>query len=63
MKKTAVPRDDIIFALLSMVQQYMSDDGGLIRHEFMSAQEEALDVLLRLGLIEPVGDEKFKVKL
>lgn len=49
-------------ALLSMCQQYLSDDDGVMHHSFMSAGEEALYLLEDLGIVENVGREQFKVK-
>lgn len=42
-------------ALAKMVEQYMGQPDGSIRHEYLAAQEEALDVLEDLGWIREQG--------
>ena len=50
---------DLIDALMSMVNQffYTPPDGqGVVKHSFMSAEEEAISVLIEAGFAE--GDER-----
>ena len=53
--------DDLLDIILGLVIQYMSDGNDVISHEFMSAQEAAIDVLVRHGVIKEVGAGKWKV--
>ena len=51
-------------ALMSMVNQFfMTEEDGTISHSFMSAEEEAIDVLLDLGLAEEVTPGKVFYRL
>lgn len=43
--------DKTLVALAQMVSQYLEHKDGLIRHEFMTAQENALEALEDAGLI------------
>jgi hypothetical protein len=58
-------RDEIMSALQSMSRQYLwcadatQDKPNTYSHDFMSAGEETIELLVRLGIMEHIGREQY----
>lgn len=52
-------RYTVLTALMAMCSQYLARNDGTMTHDFMSAGEESLEQLQRLGLVEEVGNERY----
>jgi hypothetical protein len=48
-----------IDALMDMCGSYLTHKDGTMRHDFMSAGENALEQLQRMGLVKEVGNERY----
>lgn len=52
-------RDALVIALMDMAGQYLAYPDGTMSHTFMSAGENALELLERLGLVVNDGHERY----
>ena len=53
--------NELAESLMDMVNQHCYYSGEIVRHDFISANEDAFCLLERLNLLIDLGQEKYKI--